>query len=589
LSEHEQESELAETARDPEQGRESALTPANATAGRSRLVAALLSFLWPGLGQLYSRRRLAAAFFAVPVVLAALWLALQVANGVGYFGADFLDNSFALGFVIGVAVLGLWRAASMIHAYAVAGPRRRPSRVDTVVIAILLIAVVAAHGFAANLALAAYNFDNGVASNQLIPDQPTPTPAGMATAPPTASPSPTLAWRPPSTGSPEPTPSPSPTAAPSHRITILLTGVDFLAGRRHALNDSILIASLDTQTYKASILSIPRDTANFDFYWGGTAGINTKINNFASLVASGAIRAPDPAATALAKEVGWLGGLKVDYYVIVDIAGFGQLVDAAHGVCVNNPRAIDDPMTGTFIPAGNQCMDGAFVSPLSYRRNYLQCLDRITTSVEEIVVDPEVRDAETIEDLYRRIETVIFSPAALINCWYIKNPPWLQINKDKNNRGEWMAGHPQVEEGVRKLLELRMSFVPYLYAAFNEYHLKGMPPIRALVLDWPDDPAVREIDDQYMFGASVMVAPMFLGQKTRSVYLPAGDWYDFWTHQRHAGGQKIEVACPPEQIPLFVKSGSLLPLAKPLENISSCSSVLASEFRAACSLVKCNP
>ena len=367
MSEHEQESELAETARDPEQGRESALTPANATAGRSRLVAALLSFLWPGLGQLYSRRRLAAAFFAVPVVLAALWLALQVANGVGYFGADFLDNSFALGFVIGVAVLGLWRAASMIHAYAVAGPRRRPSRVDTVVIAILLIAVVAAHGFAANLALAAYNFDNGVASNQLIPDQPTPTPAGMATAPPTASPSPTLAWRPPSTGSPEPTPSPSPTAAPSHRITILLTGVDFLAGRRHALNDSILIASLDTQTYKASILSIPRDTANFDFYWGGTAGINTKINNFASLVASGAIRAPDPAATALAKEVGWLVGLKVDYYVIVDIAGFGQIVDAAHGVCVNTPRAIDDPMTGTFIPAGNQCMDGA--TTLKYVRS----------------------------------------------------------------------------------------------------------------------------------------------------------------------------------------------------------------------------
>ena len=172
---------------------------------------------------------------------------------------------------------------------------------------------------------------------------------------------------------------------------------------------------------------------------------------------------------------------------------------------------------------------------------------------------PEVRDADSIEDLYRRIETVIFSPEALINCWYIKNPPWQQIDKDKNNRNEWMPDQQQVTDGIRKLLQLRMSFVPYLYSAFNEYHLKGIPPIRALVLDWPDDPAVLEIDDQYMFGSSVMVAPMFLGQKSRSVYLPAGDWYDFWTHQKYAGGQTIEATNNQEQIPLYVKSGTLLP------------------------------
>jgi len=343
------------------------VTPASQAAGRSRLVAALLSFIWPGLGQLYSRRPVAAAVFAVPVVLAAAWLGLQLTNGLDYFGASFLDSSFALTFVIGLGLIGLWRIASMIHAYAVAGPRRRPSRMDTGVIGILLIVFVAVNGFAADLALAAYNFDNDVASNQLIPDEPTPAPTGVAAAPPTASPSPAAVWTPTTTGSPEPTPSPSPTAAPSHRITVLLTGVDFLAGRHHALNDSILIASVDTQTYKAAILSIPRDTSDFDFYWGGSAGINTKINNFANLVAEGAIHAPDPPATALAKEAGWLVGLKVDYYVIVDIAGFGKLVDAAHGVCVTNPKAINDPSTGTFIPAGYQCMDGA--TTLKYVRS----------------------------------------------------------------------------------------------------------------------------------------------------------------------------------------------------------------------------
>jgi alpha-D-xyloside xylohydrolase len=180
---------------------------------------------------------------------------------------------------------------------------------------------------------------------------------------------------------------------------------------------------------------------------------------------------------------------------------------------------------------------------------------------------PEVRDADSIEDLYRRVETVIFSPEALINCWYIKNPPWQQIDKDKNNRNEWMPDRQQVTDGIRKLLQLRMSFVPYLYSSFNDYHLKGTPPIRALVLDWPDDSAVREIDDQYMFGASVMVAPLFAGQKERSVYLPAGDWYDFWTHQKYSGSQTIEATNNQEQIPLFVKAGTLLPLSGLLEHI----------------------
>jgi alpha-D-xyloside xylohydrolase len=114
-----------------------------------------------------------------------------------------------------------------------------------------------------------------------------------------------------------------------------------------------------------------------------------------------------------------------------------------------------------------------------------------------------------------------------------------------------------------------MSFVPYLYSAFNDYHLKGIPPIRALVLDWPDDPKVREIDDQYMFGSGIMVAPMFAGQKTRSIYLPAGDWYDFWTRQKYAGGRMIEASNNDEQIPLYVKGGTLLPLAQPVEHISS--------------------
>jgi LCP family protein required for cell wall assembly len=157
-----------------------------------------------------------------------------------------------------------------------------------------------------------------------------------------------------------PIPTPLITAPPpsSGRVTILLTGIDWMTGRSHALMDSILVVSLDVKARKVAIVSVPRDTANYEFYWGGNAGINTKINNFYNLVKAGKIAAPDPPLTALTKEVGWLVGVKIDYYAIVDLHGFSVMVDLVGGVCVTNPRAINDPSTGTFIPAGYQCMDG---------------------------------------------------------------------------------------------------------------------------------------------------------------------------------------------------------------------------------------
>jgi alpha-D-xyloside xylohydrolase len=92
--------------------------------------------------------------------------------------------------------------------------------------------------------------------------------------------------------------------------------------------------------------------------------------------------------------------------------------------------------------------------------------------------------------------------------------------------------------------------------------------MRAMVLDWPADKQTALIDDQFMCGPSLLIAPMFKGETARSVYLPAGDWYDFWTGEKFAGGRRIGVAKPIEQIPVFVKGNSLLPLAKPLERVA---------------------
>jgi alpha-D-xyloside xylohydrolase len=112
-------------------------------------------------------------------------------------------------------------------------------------------------------------------------------------------------------------------------------------------------------------------------------------------------------------------------------------------------------------------------------------------------------------------------------------------------------------------MELRMRLVPYLHAAFVRYHRTGVPPFRALVMDYPDDSATWTIDDQYLVGESLLAAPLVGGQASRGVYLPAGEWHDYWSGRRHSGKQRISVSPPVEQIPLFVKSGTILPLAEP--------------------------
>jgi alpha-D-xyloside xylohydrolase len=176
---------------------------------------------------------------------------------------------------------------------------------------------------------------------------------------------------------------------------------------------------------------------------------------------------------------------------------------------------------------------------------------------------PEVRDAASPEELIRRLQSAALSPMALINAWYIRNPPWKQVDRAANNAGRFAADWEAVEATCRRVLELRMQLVPYLHAAFVRYHREGLPPFRPLVMDAPDDVRTWPVDDQWLLGEGLLVAPVVAGQSARSVYLPAGDWYDFWTGARHAGGQRVEVRPPLEQIPLFARAGTLLPLARP--------------------------
>jgi alpha-D-xyloside xylohydrolase len=181
---------------------------------------------------------------------------------------------------------------------------------------------------------------------------------------------------------------------------------------------------------------------------------------------------------------------------------------------------------------------------------------------------PEVRHATGVEDLIRRLQSVVFSPQALVNAWYISSPPWLQYNRQKNLAGEFLENYKEVQDMCRKVFQHRMRFIPYLYSSFAKYYFEGIPPFRALVMDYPLDENTYNIDDQYMMGDSILVAPVVEGESSREVYLPQGNWHDFWSNKKYEGGQKYTIEAPLEIIPVFVKEGSMIPLAEPVEFIT---------------------
>src|SRR6185437_5198548 len=101
-------------------------------------------------------------------------------------------------------------------------------------------------------------------------------------------------------------------------------------------------------------------------------------------------------------------------------------------------------------------------------------------------------------ELIRRLESAVFSPLTMINAWYLRNPPWKQVRREENNQGHFAEDWERTEAQCRTLLELRMKFIPWLHAAFVRYHQEGLPPFRALVMDFPEDPGSRTVDDEYL-------------------------------------------------------------------------------------------
>jgi len=230
---------------------------------------------------------------------------------------------------------------------------------------------------------------------------------------------------------------------------------------------------------------------------------------------------------------------------------------------------------------------GAVSFPYVIYNDYYKHEDFITALINSgfcgVLWTPEVRASATSEEWLRRMQTVVFSPMAMINAWASGTKPW---------------SYPEVAEKVKELASLRMQMMPYWYTAFARYHFEGVPPFRSMNLEdgfaqtsasvkgnnnLEENPyalaAKKEIKDQYMAGDYLLVAPLFAGDSGRRVVLPRGKWFDFYTGTYAGNGEVITVSPGYDKIPVYVKDGAIIPMQPPMLHAPKPGEKVDIEFR----------
>jgi alpha-D-xyloside xylohydrolase len=119
----------------------------------------------------------------------------------------------------------------------------------------------------------------------------------------------------------------------------------------------------------------------------------------------------------------------------------------------------------------------------------------------------------------------------------------------------------------RRYAELRYRLLPYIYSHAEQTARTGIPVVRPLVLGYQDDRQARSVESEFLLGEDILVAPVFEPATSREVYLPEGEWVDYWTDERYAGEQWVAVDAPLERLPLFVRAPSLLPTREPTQSV----------------------
>lgn len=317
--------------------------------GRSSL-AALLSFLLPGLGQAYNGQALLAAALVGPIFVLLLLLILAVATRGSQLLSSLLDIRVLVALIVlDVALLG-WRLVAILQAHGWREPLGA-RRWTTYATAVLVVITLAMHVLPAWYATKAIDTLNSVSLGG------TPSRGGGGL--------------PGFSALPEP--SDQPEVARGERINVLLVGVDSAPGRITALTDTMLVVSLDPETGRSAMISIPRDLYGAPLPDG--TPFNQKLNALMVTAANDPAAYPLGGVGTLKATIGELLGAPIHYFAAVNLLGFKQAIDAVGGVDVTVERAVSDPTyanefgqpTGFYITPGTYHMDG--VTALAFVRS----------------------------------------------------------------------------------------------------------------------------------------------------------------------------------------------------------------------------
>jgi len=124
----------------------------------------------------------------------------------------------------------------------------------------------------------------------------------------------------------------------------------------------------------------------------------------------------------------------------------------------------------------------------------------------------------------------------------------------------WLWG-PEAESAIRNALNLRYRLIPYYYSLAHSAYEHGDRLMRPMVMEFPDDPKVANLSDQWLIGRNLLAAPVLTPSNQRDIYLPAGDWFVFDSNTKIAGNQSINRSVALDEIPVYVRAGAILPLA----------------------------
>jgi LCP family protein required for cell wall assembly len=310
-----------------------------------------LSFVWPGLGHLYTRRPRAAALFALPVLAVALLLIVSAMQGLAHIAVLMITPASALTIFVLVVLIGVWRLVSIADSMlglGVPSPWRHGRTART--FAVLAVIVLVTHLAIGYVAWAFYDASSRIFTS----DGPSQGAAAK--------------------GSDELQVTPVATpASPTDRINILLMGIDSAEHRTESLTDTLMVVSIDPVSGEVAMISFPRDISNFELYNGGT--YRGKINSLMTYARTHPQEYPAGPLPTVISELSYLLGAPIHYFAALDLEGFTKMIDLVGGVTVDNPRAIDDPRYdwlysskfGFYLSAGVHTLDAP--TALAYVRS----------------------------------------------------------------------------------------------------------------------------------------------------------------------------------------------------------------------------